>query len=197
MTFLFKVFFSYGLDKVRNKEKRIVNLTLDQTDVEKYKSTSYTGGVLGGYRYTLPNNQAILTPMLGLRYVQFNNNGYTETGTDRRNLTVRKNSISKVEGVLGARISMISYLEGGLLMPEVHGFASYDFRGKAPKVDARLNGALTPMPVKTSKPERLFVNLGTSLTAKYQMMEYGIGYDTNLAKKYISHQGSLKVRINF
>ena len=53
------------------------------------------------------------------------------------------------------------------------------------------------MPATTSKPAKTFINLGTSLTLKYNMMEYGIGYDANIAKKYLGHQGTLKVRANF
>lgn len=189
--------FSYGSNKVRNKEKRIINITLDETAVGKFKSNSYTGEVLGGYKIALPDNITTLTPMAGVRHTKLNNNGYTETGTNRRNLSVNKSSITKVEGVIGGRVSIASQLNDGLLMPEAHGFVNYDFKGKAPKVEAKLQGALAPMPSKSTKPEKLSVNLGASLTTKYQMMEYGIGYDANLAKKYVSHQGSLKVRVNF
>ena len=188
---------SFGSSRVRNYEKRIINLTLDQTAVGKYNSTSYSGEVLGGYRYIMPDTHTVLTPMLGLRYAKFNDSGYTEAGTNRRNMSVSKKSVDKIEGVVGGRASLTSQIKDVLLMPEVHGFVSYNFKGKAPKVDARLNGALASMPTKTSKPEKTFVNLGTSLTVKYRMMEYGFGYDAYLAKKYISHQGSLKVRVNF
>ncbi|WPY01350.1 rOmpB-like autotransporter outer membrane beta-barrel domain-containing protein [Candidatus Trichorickettsia mobilis] len=188
---------SFGSSRVRNYEKRIINLTLDQTAIGKYNSTSYSGEVLGGYRYMLPDTYTVLTPMLGLRYAKFNDSGYTETGTTRRNMNVSKKSIDKIEGIIGGRVSFQSQVKEVLLMPEVHGFVNYDFKGKAPKVEARLNGALAPMPTKASKTEKTFINLGTSLTIKYRMMEYGFGYDANLAKKYVGHQGSLKVRVNF
>lgn len=188
---------SFGLNKVRNKEKRIINLTDDQTATGKYNSRSYSGEVLAGYRYDLANSQAVLTPMLGLRYGKFDDGGYTETGTSHRNMTVSKKSVDKVEGVIGGRMSFFSQTNNGLLMPEVHGFVSYDFKNKAPKVDARLNGAMAAMPTKTSKPERTLVNLGTSVTIKHTITEYGFGYDAYLAKKLVSHQGSLKLRINF
>lgn len=190
---------SYGSSKVRNYEKRIINLTLDQTAFGKYSSTSYSGEILAGYKYMIADNQLTLTPMLGLRYGKFKDGGYTETGTDRRNLTVGKKSVEKLEAVAGGRASFVSQLKDDmLLMPEVHGFINYDLKkAKAPSVDARLNGALASMPVKTAKPERAFYNLGAGLTIKHQMMEYGIDYDAYLAKKYVSNQGSIKVRVNF
>ena len=43
----------------------------------------------------------------------------------------------------------------------------------------RINEAASPMPYKASKPAKTFVNIGTSLTLKYHMMEYGIAYDAN------------------
>ena len=135
--------------------------------------------------------------MLGVRYGKFNDGGYTETGTQRRNLTIKKKSTNKIEGVLGTRVSFSSQVENTLFLPEVHGFVSYDFKGKAPKVEARLNGALAPMPTTASKPEKTTVNLGTSVSLKHRIMEYGISYDAYLANKYIGHQGSLKIRANF
>jgi len=188
---------SFGSSKIRNYEKRIINLNLNQTANGKYSSTMYSGEVLGGHRFVLSDERSVLTPMLGLRYGKFNDGGYTETGTNRRNLTVTKKSIDKIEGVIGARASTSALFNESLLMSEVHGFVNYDFKGKTPKVEARLNGALAPMPAKTSKPTKTFVNLGASATVKYYMMEYGLGYDAYLAKKYIGHQGSLKVRVNF
>jgi outer membrane autotransporter protein len=135
--------------------------------------------------------------MLGLRYSKFTDGKYNETGTGRRNLIVAKKSTNKIEGVVGSRMSFISQLNDGLLIPEIHGFVSYNFKNKAPKIDARLDGALTPMPVKTSKSTKTQVNLGTSITLKHRLMEYSLGYDANFANKYISHQGSLKLRLNF
>jgi outer membrane autotransporter protein len=104
-------------------------------------------------------------------------------------MTVSKKSVDKIEGIIGGRASFASQVKEVLLMPEVHGFVNY----KAPRIEARL----APMPTKASKPEKTFVNLGTSLTIKYRMMEYGFGYDANLAKKYVGHQGSIKIRVNF
>ncbi|WP_425362119.1 hypothetical protein [Candidatus Tisiphia endosymbiont of Mystacides longicornis] len=36
-----------------------------------------------------------------------------------------------------------------------------------------------------------------SLAAKHNMMEYSVAYNANIANKYIGHQGSLKVKVNF
>ena len=53
------------------------------------------------------------------------------------------------------------------------------------------------IPVNKSKTNRTFYNVGTSVNTSHGFMEYGAGYDLNLSKKYVGHQGSLKVRVNF
>ena len=188
---------SFGSSRVRNYEKRIIDLTTDQTALGKYNSTTYSMEMLGGYRYLIPNTNSVLTPMAGLRYAKFNDAGYVETGTNKRNFIVSKKSMDKVTGIIGARASFSSQINNVLLMPEIHGFINHDFKNKNPKVEARLDGAKALMPSATSKSQKAFFNVGTSLTVKYNMMEYGVAYDANLAKKYIGHQGSLKVRVNF
>ena len=93
--------------------------------------------------------------MVGLRYFKFNDSGYTETGTARRAMTVSKKSIDKIErGYWRKSFAYVSDKRCIVIMPEEHGFVSYDLKGKAQKVEARLNGALAPMPKKTSKPDK-------------------------------------------
>ena len=36
-----------------------------------------------------------------------------------------------------------------------------------------------------------------SLNTSYNKMEYGLGYDAHMAKKYVAHQANLRVRVNF
>jgi hypothetical protein len=48
-----------------------------------------------------------------------------------------------------------------------------------------------------NKPSALSTNLGASLTANRDNIEYGVGYDVNIADKYLGHQGSVKVRVSF
>ncbi len=188
---------SVGTNDIRNKEKRVTGLLTSQTATAKYKSTTYTGEVLGGYKYALPNTSATLTPMVGLKYAKFVDNSYTETGTTNRNYTVNKKTVNRFEGVLGARITNLSEMNGAMLALEGHGFVDYNFTNKASKGEATLSGLAKPMVSKSAKPSRTAFNLGASASLKHNMMEYGVGYDAYLASKYVGHQGSLKVRVNF
>lgn len=193
---------SYGITRVRNSEGRLIatnvkrNVTALETAAAKYKSISYSGQLLTGYNY-IASEKLMITPTIGFRYSQFKDAGYTETGTKFQNLVVKKRSYNKFEGILGLRTAVTLKANKVLLIPELHGYVNHDFKGKAPIIDARLDGINEPLPTKSVKPVKTFFTVGTGFTAKYNMMECGIIYNVNIASKYIGHQGSLKVKVNF
>ncbi|MDR0774586.1 MAG: autotransporter outer membrane beta-barrel domain-containing protein [Rickettsia sp.] len=192
---------SYGITRVRNSEGRLIattkrNVTALETAAAKYKSISYSGQLLTGYNY-IASEKLMITPTIGFRYSQFKDAGYTETSTKFQNLVVKKRSYNKFEGILGLRTAATLKANKVLLIPELHGYVNHDFKGKAPIIDARLDGINEPLPTKSVKPVKTFFTVGTGFTAKYNMMECGIIYNVNIASKYIGHQGSLKVKVNF
>jgi hypothetical protein len=104
----------------------------------------------------------------------------------------------KIGGVLGIRTTFEPYKAGNLLLsPEVHAYLRQDLKAKNPKVDVRLDGINNNMAKESTKPIRKFITLGTILNARYGRSEYGFGYDATLSNKYIGHQGTLKIRIDF
>jgi outer membrane autotransporter protein len=192
---------SYGITRVKNSEGRLIattkrNVTALETAAAKYKSISYSGQLLTGYNY-IASEKLMITPTIGFRYSQFKDAGYTETGTKFQNLVVKKRSYNKFEGILGLRTAATLKANKVLLIPELHGYVNHDCKGKAPIIDARLDGINEPLPTKSVKPVKTFFTVGTGFTAKYNMMECGIIYNVNIASKYIGHQGSLKVKVNF
>ncbi len=192
---------SYGITNVKNLEGRLISaesasVTAIEKAVAKYKSTSYGGQLVTGYNYQA-SEQLTITPAIGFRYSQFMDDGHTETGTTCQNLVVKKRSYNKFEGIFGLRTEANIQLDQLLLIPEVHGYVNYDFKGKSPVIDARLGGIDKALPTKLVKPDRVFFNVGTGLTAKHNMMEYGVTYNAHIASKYIGHQGSLKIKVNF
>ncbi|WP_367364487.1 autotransporter domain-containing protein [Candidatus Tisiphia endosymbiont of Nedyus quadrimaculatus] len=192
---------SYGITRVKNSEGRLIatkvrTVTALETAAAKYKSISYSGQLLAGYNYQA-SEKLMITPTIGLRYLQFKDAGYTETGTKFQNLAVKKRSYNKLEGILGLRTAITLKVNEVLLTPELHGYVNHDFKGKAPIIDARLDGINEPLPTRLVKPAKTSFTVGTGLTAKYNMMECGVTYNANIASKYIGHQGSLKVKVNF
>ncbi|MCC8418976.1 MAG: autotransporter outer membrane beta-barrel domain-containing protein [Rickettsia endosymbiont of Glossina mortisans submortisans] len=185
---------SYGRSRVKNYEKRRV-YTGDQTAIGKFNNTSYSGELLGGYNYLISNFTAI-TPMIGTRYATFKNNSYKETGTTFQNLSVRKKSYDRFEGIAGLKGVTNFFVRDVRIKSELHGFVSYDFKGKLPNTDARLDRIDEPLTTVKFKPTKLNYNLGGSLSVQYNMMEFGIRYNLSLAKKYIANQGSLRLKVN-
>lgn len=190
---------SYGKTRVKNYEGRLVsvasNLTNLETAVSRYKSTYFGGKLLGGYNYQA-TDKIILTPAAGLRYSRFIDGGYKESGTSFQNLTVKKRSYNKLEGILGLRANTYLEISKVVIIPEIHGYFNHNFRKKSPAIDARIGGIDAPLPSKLIKPAKKYWNVGSSLTIKYKKIECGISYNADISNKYIAHQGSLKFRVN-
>jgi outer membrane autotransporter protein len=186
---------NFGSSRVKNNETRGAGNN-KQVAKGNYTSMSFSGELLAGYNYMI-SEQAVVTPMAGFNCSNFNDSSYRETGTANQNLDVNKRATNKLEGIIGARVASAPYEVNGMaISPEAHAYVRHDMIGKNAKVDVRLDG-LGLVSSKAPKPTRTFVNLGTGISAKYSMMEYGIGYDATMATKYIGHQGTVKVRVNF
>lgn len=187
---------SFGNSNMKNTALR-VTAGGNQTATGKYDSMTYGGQLLAGYHFPM-SDTALVTPMGGLKYNRFNDTGYKETGTTSQNRTISKKSVDKIEGVLGVRATFFTEMSGVNVVPGVHGFVNYDFRGKRPNVTARLDGLnAASLNTDVAKPEKAIYNIGLNVKAMNGTMEYGAGYDAYFAKKYTAHQGSLKVRVNF
>ena len=186
---------TFGLNKIKNKEGRRTSKGLE-TAYANYNSKSYNSQVLLGYNYNLPH-ASVISPMLGLRYTQFKDGNYKEKGTSFTNLTIKREANSKLYGIAGLRIFSIFDIERGPVIPEIHAFISRNLRKKQSKMDVRLDG-LSPeaLSSKISQTNTHF-NVGASIMIKHNLLEFSLGYDGNISKKYFGHQGTLKIRSNF
>ncbi|WP_367364724.1 autotransporter domain-containing protein [Candidatus Tisiphia endosymbiont of Nedyus quadrimaculatus] len=191
---------SFGSNKIKNSDPRKVptsrNASGQQTAKASYDSLSYGGQVLFGYNAKV-SDSVLLTPMAGIRYTGSSDEGYKETGTDNVNKVVGKKTSNKVEAVLGTRFAVSVDTNGITVMPEVHAFVSQKLVGSSGKVNAKLDGMTSSFATRADKAAKTLFNLGLGVTAKAGNMEYGAGYDAYLASKYVGHQGTLKVRVNF
>lgn len=192
-----QAFATFGSNRVNNNESRIVGTGgTTQTATGKYTSMSFSGEAIAGYNHMM--DQYVVTPMGGLRFAKVNDGGYKESGTTNQNLDVKKKASNKFEVVVGLRVAGGTFdLNGMSITPEVHGLINHDLIGKKQSVDVRLEGISSSLPTKGGKPNRTFYNVGFSLNTHYNMIEYGLVYDAHLANKYVGHQGSFKIRVNF
>ncbi|WP_342271836.1 autotransporter outer membrane beta-barrel domain-containing protein [Candidatus Tisiphia endosymbiont of Parasteatoda lunata] len=192
--------FSLGSNKIKNSDPRKVptsrNASGQQIAKASYDSLSYGGQVLFGYNAKMSDTMSLI-PMAGIRYTGSSDEGYKETGTDNVNKVVAKKTNNKVEAVLGTRFAVSVDTSGITVMPEAHAFVSQKLFGDSGKVSAKLDGMTSSFATRSDKEAKTLFNLGLGVTAKAGNMEYGAGYDAYLASKYVGHQGTLKVRVNF
>lgn len=186
-----------GSNRIDSKEKRLVATGGKyQIASAKYDSMSASGELMLGYTHFMKG--VSITPMAGLRVAKVNDGGYRETGTTGQNLVVSKKEVTRFEGVFGARVAAGTFnLNGLVVTPEVHGSVSHDFVNKKPGVDMRLEAGTKALVANSTKPSKTAYNMGAGLNASYANMEYGVSYDARVADKYLAHQGTLKVRVNF
>jgi len=185
-----------GTNKVKTKETRRTGATATELATGNYRAMSFSGELMLGYNTYL--KQASFTPMAGVRVTKVNSAGYTETGTANQNLIVSRKELNRVELVAGARIYGSGTALNGLnVVPEIHGFVNHDVIGKKQKSDVRLASIEDYLRTKGGKPAKTLFNAGLSLNTSYNNMEYGLGYDAHMAKKYVAHQSNLRVRVNF
>jgi outer membrane autotransporter protein len=192
---------SLGSSEIKGTDHRIVSTKTHSSGQETakadYGTMSYGGEVLFGYNAKIAD-LALLTPMAGVRYTRFNDESYKETGTTNQNKIVGERGINNIEAIIGAKVSTSIDTDGVVVTPELHAFVSQKLGGdKSGKVDVRLEGMTDSFITKSEKAAKTSFNVGLGVIAKAGVMEYGAGYDANLAKNYVAHQGTLKVRVNF
>ncbi|MCC8400067.1 MAG: autotransporter outer membrane beta-barrel domain-containing protein [Rickettsia endosymbiont of Platyusa sonomae] len=191
---------SFSSSKIDSNDVRKVSSKVHTSGKEtakaSYDSMSFGGEVLFGYNAKLADSVS-LTPTAGIRYTRFNDAEHKETGTTHQNKIFAKKEANIVEAVIGARIATTIDTDGIAITPELHGSVSHKLSGKSGKVDARLDGMTDPFVTRPEKVGKTSYNVGVVIGAKAGVMEYGAGYDAYLANKYVAHQGTLKVRVNF
>ena len=192
---------TFGHSKIKNREIR-TEFGAANIAAADYNATSWGAEILTGYNQKIRDN-VMFTPLFGLEFNRANGINYKETGTNTQNLAINRGSTNQLEAILGARISAVHamdiYQKYVTFLPEIHGNARYGLLNNKLDIDIRQDGVSGPSLVpRTAKQARMVYNVGGSITAKYNnQWEYAIGYDARLADKYIAHQGTLKLRLNF
>jgi outer membrane autotransporter protein len=181
---------SYASSNIKNSEK-----IAGQFDKTKYDSQSFALEVSGGYNYKVMDN-VVFTPMIGVSYSKFMDSSL-QNSSDIFGRSMTSKSHDTIEAMIGSRVSASFDAGGFTVSPEAHAFVKQNVNGKTRKVTPKVAGLVTELKELSIKPNLTTVNAGLGVTAKAGAMEYTVGYDATMAKKYVGHQGSLKVRVNF
>ncbi|WP_341793064.1 MULTISPECIES: autotransporter outer membrane beta-barrel domain-containing protein [unclassified Rickettsia] len=200
--FFFQGATTFSTNQVKNKNKRYLAndsaQKVTETASASYDNLTYAVEGMFGYDAKVMEN-VLLTPMAGIRYIKSSDESYKETGTTFQNKSVTGKFSDKTDVIVGARVIGDSMnLSQFMFYPEAHAFVTHKVSGKLAKIQSSLDGQVTPFIGQPDKTDKTSYNLGLSVTTRPgPQMEYGIGYDANLASKYVAHTGTLKVRINF
>ncbi len=187
---------SFSRNKISNREQRFFQNTTEIAKGDFY-TNAYGLNVLAGCNKLITDRLLMITTF-GFEYLVLGKSKYKETGTTNQNLTIRKATDHKLDAIIGTSLSYETNFHKYRVVPEVHGNISYDLLNKSPKVTVLLDGLSgNTLVKKTTEQERVFYNLGTSVSASKGAVELSAGYDFYFTRKYIAHQGALKVRLNF
>lgn len=189
-------FIFYGLTNIKVSEERNITSLQKQIATAKFKSHAYGGQLLGGTHHQLTRSVAA-SPMLGIRYNKFDDAAYKETGASIQNLSVAKKSDYILEGIIGGKLIMKTSVGSVVVKPELQAFANCRLKSKTPTISAKLDSMNLPIQTKGAKASPAWYSIGGVVTIERRNMEYAFLYDLELDKKYVSHQGLFKVRVNF
>ncbi|NDB82330.1 MAG: autotransporter outer membrane beta-barrel domain-containing protein [Alphaproteobacteria bacterium] len=185
---------TFGSGKVKSSSKRVATATTYDTAHANYNTMSYSIVALYGYKYGMSKDIS-LVPAVGLRFVEMLDGGYTESGS-RFNRTVSKKSSNSLTAVFGMGTEYKTHFDEYTLVTEAHIYGNYVAAAKNPKISASFDGMNSTFDISPSKASKFSTNLGVSGTMKVCHYEYGLTYDAKISDKFLSHQGTLKLKVN-
>ncbi|MDX2049626.1 MAG: autotransporter domain-containing protein [Rickettsiaceae bacterium] len=185
---------AFGSGTVKDQTKKVASDTQYEIATAKYDTMSYNFELLFGRKFKIAEDTAFV-PMFGGKYSRQNSGGYTETGSSY-NLTVTTRATDKTYAILGTALENKTQLQNLDLVSEAHVYGYYDLHDKKSGATAKLDGMTSTIDLAPSKSKKGSLNFGLGVDAKAGLVEYGVGYDARLAEKFVSHQGTLRVRIN-
>lgn len=102
---------------------------------------------------------------------------------------------------LGIKAIAKHRLENGIsLTPSLHASVDMNLMNKAQKVRAQYvytSEVLNATASTGVKAPKVSYNIGGGLVVQKNSIEVSANYNLNMAKKYIAHQGSLKLKVMF
>lgn len=185
---------SFGKSEI--KKKRDSGDKLKTIIAAKTKATNTSGKLELGYDYIL-NSQIHFIPTIGVNHTNVKVNGYKEEGTGLVR-EISKRTTSKTSTSAGIMVMYITNISKNTkLTPEIHFNIDHAINTKNSDTTIKIIEAIDPIKISSEKLAKNYYSFGGSLKLNQSdRFEVSVGYDLGIAKKFISNQGSLKVRVN-
>ena len=183
----------YGKSNI--KKKRATGDLANNIASAKTNATSMAAKLEVGYDYEVAPH-TYLVPTIGASYANVEIKGYKETGSGL-NRSVAKRTTTRTSGLAGITAKYVADMDSMKVVPEMHANVDYAFNTKNSATSVTIINGIDAIATPSEKISKGFYTFGGSVKGiQSDMYEISVGYDLGLAKKFQSHTGTLKLRVN-
>lgn len=184
----------FGIAEI--KKKRATGDLANNIATAKPKATTLGAKAEIGYDYAVMEGVHLI-PAIGLSYTDVKVKGYKESGSGL-NREVGKINASRTSGIASLTAKYFTDMGSMKLVPEIHANIDYAFNSKNGNTVVTLIEGLPSITTPSKKLQKGRYNVGTAVKAiQSDRLEFSAGYDFGFSKKFQSHTGTLKVKLNF
>lgn len=183
---------SVGHNYIKNKATTANNI------IGKYQNNNFNFEALLNYKYRT-NYNLYLIQNIGLKYDYSRSSGYKGNNFVQK-LMIQKKSNRLLTTSLGGKVEFksIKVLNDITLVPSLYGSIENHFYNKDTKVNAKavLNNQIIEEKIIISKQPKFGYNIGGNVLLTKKNINVVFEYNHYTHKKYKSHQGLVKLKIN-
>ncbi|KHO04135.1 hypothetical protein JS61_00530 [Rickettsia felis] len=184
---------SYGHNYIKNKSKSINNI------IGKYQNNNLSFQTLLNYKYRTKYDLHFI-PNIGFKYDYSRASNYKEYNVDIENLMNQKKSNQSFESSIGGKIVFkpIATVNNIILTPSLYGNIERHFNNKNTKVNAKatFKGQTLQETIIIPKQPKLGYNIGSNILMSKKNINVLLEYNYYTHRKYQSHQGLIKLKVN-
>jgi outer membrane autotransporter protein len=184
--------------KVVNKSVKLVDDGIYETATGKFNTKGYNIRSQLSYKFNI--DKFVLTPSVGFKYGRIADGAYDETGNDVFNLSVTSKSRKIFSGIAGIKASMPQVVAENIhFVPSLNFSVKKILQDKVKQAKVKLHWADREFENDNNnrKLPKLGYNIGGSVLVKRNNTEIEASYNCHLKKKYVGHQGTLKLKLLF
>ncbi|HJD60832.1 MAG TPA: autotransporter domain-containing protein [Rickettsia endosymbiont of Columbicola hoogstraali] len=179
---------------IKNKTTYLFNNTKFKSNV-KHRNHSYNAEALLNYNYLAKNN-IVITPNIGLRYGKSRDGVYNETGISIQEIALATKENNILSGIIGAKTKIP--LKNNNLGLTLYSSIEHNFNEKTQRVNRtiQIQGNKFTQNHIIPKQAKTAYNLGGGIIGSVKNTIISLDYNYYLNKRYHSHQGSIKLKVN-
>ncbi|MGI4752835.1 MAG: autotransporter outer membrane beta-barrel domain-containing protein [Janthinobacterium lividum] len=179
---------------IKNKTTYLFNNTKFKSNV-KHRNHSYNAEALLNYNYLTKNN-IIVKPNIGLRYGKSRDGVYNETGISIQEIALATKENNILSGIIGTKAKIP--LKNNNLGLTLHSSIEHNFNEKTQRVNRtiQIQGNKFTQNHIIPKQAKTAYNLGGGIIGSVKNTIISLDYNYYLNKRYHSHQGSIKLKVN-